>query len=118
MHREEPGGIPPDPEDEAPVVLPIEERLDLHPFLPRDIPALVADYLEECVRLGFREVRLIHGRGTGTQRAIVQGLLAGHPAVASFADAPPERGGWGATVVRLRPAEREGQAGGGDVALR
>lgn len=92
----------PSPEDDDPVILPIEEILDLHPFAPRDIPGVVADYLEECLRRGFPEVRLIHGRGTGTQRAVVRRLLAEHPGVASFADAPPERGGWGATVVWLR----------------
>ena len=90
------------PEEPLPVRLPIEDALDLHTFAPRDIPDVVEDYLAECVRLGLREVRLIHGRGTGTQRAIVQTVLARHPAVESFADAPPERGGWGATVVKLR----------------
>jgi DNA-nicking Smr family endonuclease len=84
------------------VRLPIEEALDLHSFSPRDIPDVVAEYLAECRRLGFREVRLIHGRGTGTQRAIVQAVLARQPGVESFADAPPDRGGWGATLVRLR----------------
>ncbi len=91
----------PEPEGE-PVRLPIEDTLDLHPFTPRDIPAVVRDYLDECVQRGFREVRVIHGRGTGTQRAIVRSVLAGHPAVELFADAPPDRGGWGATVVVLR----------------
>ena len=90
-------------EDEpAPVALPIEDTLDLHPFAPRDIADLVGEYLEQCARRGFREVRLIHGRGIGTQRRIVQSVLAHHPLVEAFADAPPERGGWGATVVRLR----------------
>jgi len=104
---------PPDPPDseapsgalegeDQPVVLPIEEALDLHTFAPRDIPDLVRDYLEACVCRGFREVRIIHGRGTGTQRATVRSILAGHPLVQMFADAPPERGGWGATIVRLR----------------
>lgn len=88
-------------DDDAPVVLPIEEALDLHAFAPKDIPGVVSDYLEECARQGFREVRLIHGRGTGTQRAIVRRILTGHPLVEDFADAPPDRGGWGATVVRL-----------------
>ncbi len=87
---------------EEPIRLPIEDALDLHTFAPRDIPGVVADYLEECRRLGLVEVRLIHGRGTGTQRAIVRGLLARHPEVDSFEDAPPDRGGWGATIVRLR----------------
>jgi DNA-nicking Smr family endonuclease len=87
---------------EEPVVLPIEDSLDLHPFAPRDIPDVVGEYLAECARRGLGEVRLIHGRGTGTQRAIVRSLLTNHPLVQAFFDAPPERGGWGATIVRLR----------------
>jgi dsDNA-specific endonuclease/ATPase MutS2 len=63
---------------------------------------VVADYLEAAHARGFREVRLIHGRGRGVQRRIVQSLLGRHPLVAGFADAPAERGGWGATVVTLR----------------
>jgi len=93
-----------EPGEDHPVVLPIGDSLDLHAFAPKDIPAVLADYLEECARRGFREVRLIHGRGTGTQRAIVRRLLATHPLVADFADAPPDRGGWGATVAYLRAA--------------
>ncbi len=88
--------------EDAPVVLPIEDWLDLHPFAPRDIPDVVCEYLTACIRQGLREIRLIHGRGTGTQRAIVRSVLAEHPLVLEYADAPPERGGWGATVVRLR----------------
>jgi DNA-nicking Smr family endonuclease len=89
-------------DDERPVVVPIEDWLDLHAFAPRDIPAVVTEYLEECARRGFREVRLIHGRGTGTQRATIRSLLSTHPLVLDFGDAPPDRGGWGATVVHLR----------------
>jgi dsDNA-specific endonuclease/ATPase MutS2 len=97
----------PEAEDgaEEPMRLPLDEALDLHTFAPRDVADVVTDYLEECRRLGLIEVRLIHGRGTGTQRAIVRGVLARHPAVDSFQDAPPEAGGWGATIVRLRPGE-------------
>jgi DNA-nicking Smr family endonuclease len=87
------------------VPIPIEDALDLHAFAPRDIPAVVADYLDAAHARGFTEVRLIHGRGIGVQRRIVQSVLAAHPLVAGFADAPPERGGWGATLVRLRPRE-------------
>ena len=90
-------------DEPEPVELPIEDSIDLHAFAPRDIPSVVEEYLEQAAGLGFREVRLIHGRGTGTQRAIVQGLLRNHPLVASFGDAPADRGGWGATVVFLRP---------------
>jgi DNA-nicking Smr family endonuclease len=88
-------------EEEAPVAIPIEDALDLHPFAPRDIPDVVAEYLAACCERGYREVRLIHGRGTGTQRRIVRALLTRLSCVEEFADAPPERGGWGATVVRL-----------------
>jgi DNA-nicking Smr family endonuclease len=94
----------PGQDDESPVAVPIGDSLDLHAFAPQDVPAVLADYLEECARRGFREVRLIHGRGTGTQRAVVRRLLATHPLVADFADAPPDRGGWGATVATLRSA--------------
>ena len=86
-----------------PVSLPIEDSLDLHAFAPRDVRPVVEEYLKEAASRGFREVRLIHGRGIGVQRASVQGLLAGHPLVERFFDAPPERGGWGATVVVLKP---------------
>ena len=85
------------------VQVPIEDFLDLHTFRPRDVRSVVESYLEQAIESGFREVRLIHGRGIGVQREIVRSFLAKHPAVASFADAPPERGGWGATVVRLAP---------------
>jgi DNA-nicking Smr family endonuclease len=89
-------------DEPEPVKVPIEDSLDLHAFAPREIRAVVAEYLKEAAARGFREVRLIHGRGTGAQRANVQGLLAGHLLVERFFDAPPERGGWGATIVVLR----------------
>ncbi len=85
------------------VRVPNEDALDLHPFAPRDVASVVASYLEAAVERGFREVRLIHGRGRGVQRANVRRVLATHALVAGFADAPPERGGLGATLVRLRP---------------
>ena len=83
--------------------IPIDDALDLHAFAPRDVASVVAEYLEAARAKGFTEVRLIHGRGIGVQRKIVQAVLARHPVVAGFADAPPERGGAGATIVRLRP---------------
>ena len=90
-----------DGDETEPVQLPIEDALDLHAFAPRDVRPVVDEYLREAARRGFREVRLIHGRGIGVQRASVQALLAGHPLVRRFFDAPPERGGWGATIVVL-----------------
>ena len=87
---------------DEPVPIPIEDALDLHAFAPRDIPSVVEEYLREAHARGFTEVRLIHGRGIGVQRRIVQSVLAEHALVAGYADAPAERGGWGATVVTLR----------------
>jgi dsDNA-specific endonuclease/ATPase MutS2 len=62
----------------------------------------VDEYLRQAAARGFTEVRLIHGKGTGTQRAVVRSVLAAHPDVLRFVDGPPERGGWGATVVVLK----------------
>lgn len=84
-----------------PIVLPTEDSIDLHPFAPKDIPSVVEEYLEQCKQAGFKEVRIIHGRGTGVQRKIVRSVLQKHPRVLSFQDAPAEAGGWGATVVVL-----------------
>ena len=92
--------------EDEPIRIPIEDALDLHAFAPRDVASVVADYLDAAHASGFVEVRLIHGRGIGVQRKIVRGVLARHPLVAGYADAPPERGGAGATIVRLRPRAR------------
>ena len=85
-----------------PIVLPIEDSIDLHAFAPRDVPSVVEEYLEQCKQAGLTEVRIIHGRGTGVQRNIVRSILQKHPRVLSFKDASAESGGWGATVVVLR----------------
>lgn len=90
---------------EEPVILPTEDILDLHAFAPKEIPSVVEEYIEQCREAKMSEVRLIHGKGRGIQRAVVQRLLENHPGVISFTDAPPEAGGWGATIVRLRPSE-------------
>ena len=87
---------------DEPVRIPIEDSLDLHSFRPQDIRSVVEEYLREAHARGFVEVRLIHGRGIGVQRARVQSLLAAHPLVAGYTDAPQDRGGRGATLVRLR----------------
>lgn len=89
---------------ETPHRVPIEDRIDLHAFSPAEIRDLVGEYLSLAVAAGFRQVRIIHGRGSGAQRRIVRSLLSRHPLVAGYADAPPEAGGWGATSVRLREA--------------
>lgn len=84
---------------EGPHEVPLEAEIDLHSFRPEDVPSVVEEYLRAAYEKGFREVRLIHGRGIGVQRAVVQRLLRDHPLVAGFADAPESH--LGATVVRM-----------------
>jgi DNA-nicking Smr family endonuclease len=91
-----------DTEGDDPVVLPVEETIDLHSFRPAETASVVEEYLAEAAARGFREVRIVHGRGIGVQRRLVRAVLARSPLVLEFRDAPPERGGWGATVVILR----------------
>jgi DNA-nicking Smr family endonuclease len=88
--------------DDEPIRVPIEDSIDLHSFGPRDVASVVEEYLKAAHERGFREVRIVHGRGIGVQRSIVRAVLSRHLLVVSFADAPPDRGGWGATVVQLR----------------
>jgi len=83
--------------------VPIEDSFDLHSFLPKDVPSVVEEYLREARTTGLREVRIIHGKGIGARRAEVRRLLGRRADVASFFDAPPERGGMGATIVVLAP---------------
>jgi dsDNA-specific endonuclease/ATPase MutS2 len=85
-----------------PIRIPIEDAIDLHTFRPAEIAALIEDYIDACIRAGFTAVRIIHGKGTGRQKARVQELLRRHPQVLAFTDAPPEAGGWGATIVTLK----------------
>ncbi|MGD0199838.1 MAG: Smr/MutS family protein [Bryobacteraceae bacterium] len=89
-------------EDQEPVRIPITDVFDLHSVPPNDVQAVVEAYLEEADRLGLKALRIVHGRGIGVQRAIVRAVLERTPFVLSFGDAPPEAGGWGATVVTLR----------------
>ena len=86
-----------------PIDVPIDGVLDLHTFAPREVKSLVTDYLEECALAGIYEVRIIHGKGTGTLRRTVHALLPRLPEVASFSLASEHCGGWGATMVRLKP---------------
>jgi DNA-nicking Smr family endonuclease len=91
-------------EEDPPLVLPIDGELDLHTFAPADVLSVVADYLDECRRRGILRVRVVHGRGKGVQRAAIRRLLAAREDVSAVTDAGPEEGGWGATLVLLRPA--------------
>lgn len=81
--------------------LPIDGTLDLHTFRPDEIKELVPDYIEECLRRKIYHIRIIHGKGTGTLRSIVQAILARHPAVVRFRHEEGSGGGWGATIVDL-----------------
>ena len=83
------------------VAMPIEDFIDLHTFDPRETREVVTAYLDEAVESGFESVRIIHGKGHGVQRNIVHSLLSKHPNVTRFHNAPPETGGWGATIVYL-----------------
>jgi DNA-nicking Smr family endonuclease len=82
--------------------LPIDGTLDLHAFRPADAAGVVADWLDACADAGLRDVRVIHGKGTGALRRTVEAALRRHPLVRSFRAAGEDGGGWGATLVTLR----------------
>ncbi len=86
-----------------PVAMEIDGVLDLHAFHPRDVQAVVSDYLDECRRKGILELRIIHGKGTGVQREIVHRVLGRTPFVRNYRLGGHEGGGWGATLVTLFP---------------
>ena len=85
-----------------PVKIPIEDTLDLHTFKPKEMPELLIDYFSACIDADIYSVRIVHGKGRGILKKRVQGLLKKNPMVESFQDAPPEAGGWGATLVELK----------------
>ncbi len=89
-----------------PVTLEITDVFDLHSIPPREVRAVVEEYLREARRLGYARVRIIHGKGVGVQREAVRAVLARTPFVEHFSDAPPEAGGWGATVAHLTQAPK------------
>ena len=85
------------------VDIEITDSLDLHSFHPRDVKAVVTEYLKEAHKKGFPIVRIIHGKGIGVLRRTVESILARQPSVISFAQASEAFGGWGATIVHLAP---------------
>jgi DNA-nicking Smr family endonuclease len=89
----------PDRPEEAPHLVPIEREIDLHAFAPRDIPSVVEEFVTAAAQAGLTEVRLVHGRGRGVQRGIVQSVLDRHPLVEEFWDDTMSH--LGATIARL-----------------
>ena len=87
---------------DKPVYIPLEDTLDLHSFLPKEVPSLLEEYLAECVKAGIVDVRIIHGKGKGFLREKVHSALRKLPLVESFHLADEAGGSWGATIVRLR----------------
>jgi DNA-nicking Smr family endonuclease len=91
--------------EQPPVAIPIDGVLDLHCFRPQEIKALVPAYLQECRRRGILQVRIIHGKGTGTLRRTVAAILERLPYVTAYRLADESAGSWGATLVELRPPD-------------
>jgi dsDNA-specific endonuclease/ATPase MutS2 len=90
-----------------PIKIPIQDVLDLHTFRPQNISDLLENYFDECIKAGIVSVRVIHGKGKGIQKKQVQRILQKDSRVKNFKDAPPEAGGWGATLVELKPTSDE-----------
>jgi len=86
-----------------PVEAALTSELDLHTFQPRECADVVGEYLRAAQEAGLQTVRIVHGKGTGTLRRIVHGVLDRHPAVRAYKLAEGHRGGWGATIVELHP---------------
>jgi DNA-nicking Smr family endonuclease len=93
----------PDELNDGPFVIPITDTIDLHSVPPRDVKEVVEAWLAEVKSRSFVALRIIHGRGIGARRELVRSILLRDPDVLHFSDAPLEAGGWGATVVTLKP---------------
>jgi DNA-nicking Smr family endonuclease len=93
--------------NEPAVKIPINGILDLHTFAPRELKDLIDDYIEECLQADLSDIRIIHGKGKGILRDRVYSILKRHSMVTSFVQAPPEAGGWGAVLVKLKTPPRD-----------
>jgi len=92
---------------DEPKKVPIDGALDLHTFNPKEIKRLIPDYIDACLENGITELRIIHGKGTGTLKQIVRSILAKHPDVKEYYHESGSGGGWGATVVNLKKRRPE-----------
>lgn len=92
-----------DADENDPLEVPVDGVLDLHTFRPADVKQVVLAYIEACGEDGIRDLRIIHGKGIGILRQQVHALLDRHEKVESYTLAPGNAGGWGATLVRLKP---------------
>ena len=99
---------PGDPAADATLDAPLSDELDLHTFVPRECADVVAEYVRAAQEAGMTAVRIVHGKGTGTLRRIVHGVLATHPAVRSFHLGDERSGSWGATLIDLHPPVKPG----------
>jgi hypothetical protein len=95
-----------DADGAEPAELPVDGEIDLHPFSPREVKGVVEAYIDECLRRGIHELRIVHGKGIGNLRRTVHALLDKHPAVARYRLGGSGGGSWGATVVDLKPRQR------------
>jgi len=86
-----------------PFEYPIDGTLDLHIFAPQDTKDVVLEYIDVCLKKNILKLRIVHGKGIGVKRRIVQSILEKHPHVISFRHESGSGGGWGATVVDLKP---------------
>ena len=93
-------------DEDPPVPIPLDGRLDLHLFHPREVPALLDAYLTECRAAGVLQLEIVHGKGTGAMGRRVRALLDRREDVLGHAIADEGRGGWGVTLVRLKPLPR------------
>lgn len=98
-------------EEPKEIVLPeqieVTDVLDLHGFFPEEVPEIVDSFIEHALELNLREVKIIHGKGKSKLKWLVAKMLDSHSAVVDYFDAPPDRGGWGATIAELRPLKRK-----------
>ncbi|RMF68336.1 MAG: DNA mismatch repair protein MutS [Calditrichaeota bacterium] len=97
-------------DEEIPEFVVVTDVLDLHGFFPEQVPEMVHEFVKNAVALDLTEVRIIHGKGKSKLKWVVRKTLEEIPEVAGFRDAPPERGGWGATIVYLRSVPDQSEA--------